>query len=147
MNEKYYTPEIEEFHVGFEYQIFEDWDYYPIKSWHNQVYGKDGDNQEGIGYVSEPMSDYRVKHLDREDIESFEFIKSGLAKDVFISKETHDIQGIGENYIIGINFKEGTDYVQVFYTRDEERAVGAILFAGRLKNKSELKRILKQIGV
>ncbi len=169
MSKRHYIPEIEEFHKGFEFEykprirgglmsyVNSKFEY--VDRWETAMFRKELTIQDHFQLNTEPprnildIEQYlidgaiRVKHLDREDIESFEFIKSGLAKDVFILKETHDIQGIGENYIIGINFKEGTDYVQVFYTRDEERAVGAILFAGRLKNKSELKRILKQIGV
>jgi len=140
---KYYTPEIEEFHEGFEFEYQET----DAAQWVDAIYkiGWTGDLLNIIDHMF--YSGVRVKHLDREDIESLGFVKSGLAKDVFISKERHDIQGIGENYVIGINFKKELNYMQVFYTSNETNTVGAIFFAGKLKNKSELKRILKQIGV
>jgi hypothetical protein len=130
MEDKYYEPEIEEFHVGFEYEIFEDWDYYPEKEWHKQVYGLDGDNQENIGYVSSPMDRFRVKYLDREDIESFGFVKSSGDRDFEYPNKHYQLE-ILKNDLIYITSNYGV----------------TTLFSGIIKNKSELKRILKQIGV
>ena len=67
MKDKYYTPEIEEFHVGFEYEV---------------NYGKDRWVKEGLHYAPQVVTlpyknleNIRVKHLDREDIESLGFGK------------------------------------------------------------------------
>jgi hypothetical protein len=63
-NEKYYIPSIEEFHVGFEYEammIHEDRFLKHIVEELNHITG------------FSPPTELRVKHLDREDIESFGF--------------------------------------------------------------------------
>jgi len=118
---KYYTPTPEEFHIGFEYENKLVDGYW---QWHGEtekvVFTK-GTNLEGI--IDYPNL-VRVKHLDREDIESFGFIKR---------KNDYLLQGrcslMISNSKITITKNSG------------------ILFWGTIKNKSELKRILTQIGV
>lgn len=134
MENKYYTPEIEEFHVGFDYQIFEDWDCFEEKTWHNQVYGKNGSDIENMGYVGGPdMNRFRVKYLDREDIESLGFVKG---------------DGMWWNHPDGYQLGYG-DVIQNHGAWITKGAIENQLdywFKGTIKNKSELKRILKQIG-
>ena len=87
---KYYTPELEEFHVGFEYEYFtKDWvgkDYthtwVKLKFNQKEDYGNDLDN---MVYFIE-TEQVRVKYLDREDIESLGFDLDQCTKDgcVFI---------------------------------------------------------------
>ena len=115
---KYYTPEIEEFHVGFEYEVYEDFDYYPEKSWHTQVYGKDGSDMERIGYVSGfDMSIFRVKYLNHEDITSLGWTQTSYDQ---FEKDMYHLE-IGE---------EGELHIHSFI---RERAY--VLFNGKVKNK------------
>ena len=126
---KYYTPNLEEFCVGFE---FED-------SYGDGEYAKNSIDQlnikDVIGSFLKKEVDIRVKYLDSEDIESLGFKyckKSDLAtiysyKDYFIAYYNSGHISITE---IGEMCRRDT-----------------ILFNGRIKNKSELKRILKMIGV
>lgn len=121
--EKYYTPLIEEFHVGFEYEIFEDWDTQPEKTWWKQVYGENGYNPENMGFVDNFLiieNLVRVKYLDEQDIEELQ-----LSKNVFITLEN--------------------DYdVEVYIgSRDIEHRH----FSGTIKNKSELKKLMQQLGI
>ncbi len=134
MKNKYYTPKIEEFHVGFEFEVYEDYDVLPEKSWHKETYPSDTVSQ---FYLNEGL--LRVKSLDQEDIESlgFEYSGNNLVFDRFTSeKETPN----GFYYIfihddiISIESKSKTGY----FTTD--------MFNGTIKNKSELKNILKMIG-
>ena len=60
---KYYTPSIEEFHVGFEYEISYDGETYQSKV------VDDSDELHRIKTAIESLW-VRVKHLDREDIKS-----------------------------------------------------------------------------
>lgn len=130
----YYTPTIDEFHNGFEYEIFEDFDHYPEKSWHKQVFGNDGDNPESMGYVyANNLHLLRVKHIDKEDCLSL-----GLELKIWDNGSGYFQRG---NYTIGIY---GTD---LFCTVSQNDYGNNIMrFSGDLKNKSELKRILEQVG-
>ena len=137
MSDKHYTPEISEFHFGFEYEIYEDFDHLPKKSWHKQIYGTDGHNPEQIGFVSlNHLDKFRVKYLDRKDIEEcgFEFIPDqplprykiqiGSTKDGHFEliQSFHNI----------VKIMQGYEWVR---------------FYGTIKNKSEFKKILKQVGI
>ena len=135
MKNKYYTPEIEEFHVGFEYEIFEDFDYLPEKSWHPQVYGKNGCSIEEMDYVGGlDMGKFRVKHLDREDIESLGFELTDDKDNIFEGK-----------YGLRIAFQED-GWVNVLVNKGQYyTGLGSheIVFHGIVKNKSVLKQVLK----
>jgi hypothetical protein len=68
---KYYTPKEEEFFKGFEYEMYQDFDTLPEKEWFQFVYGENGtNNPENMEYPF-PIREgrVRVKYLDREDIE------------------------------------------------------------------------------
>ena len=76
---KYYTPEIEEFHVGFEFEMDDTWG-----GWKKLVLTDEmlkGNVMIGLGSGNERVPYYhktRVKYLDREDIESLEFKFDGI---------------------------------------------------------------------
>ena len=81
---KYYTPSIEEFHVGFEYEISYDGETYQSKV------VDDSDELHRIKTAIESLW-VRVKHLDREDIESLGwafFQKDHFGHDEFVFKTT-----------------------------------------------------------
>lgn len=79
--EKYYTPDISEFHVGFEYeQITTN---YPDKNnWQKAVVRTERDSPYQLWITNGTV---RVKHLDQEDIESlgFEHCSKAAEFDVF----------------------------------------------------------------
>lgn len=112
---KYYTPEIEEFHIGFEYEYEDINEGGASTSWYKGIL------QPNEGYIIDQIyndenREYRVKYLDREDIESLN-IPSYI-------KVNHILNNTYE--IIGTN---------------------ARIFRGDIKNKSELKRLLKQLNI
>ena len=155
---KYYQPDITEFHVGFEYympllkedkdgNIYQD-DY--VKHiWHEsdnmwEYFNAsfDGNNKKTITVPNV----CRVKHLDREDIESFEFKQSNLHKNIFLKQCDEYNHRPAE--CVGINYNEGFDHVMIFFVeKGSKTKYGQTIFAGKIKNKSELKRLLKQLGV
>jgi len=142
MENKYYEPEIKEFHVGFEYEIYEDFDFYPEKTWHNQVYGEGGKNHEVMGCIDESqLHKIRVKHLDRLDIEElgFVFIASQNSKMYFKTKDDKITVAIRFNFYIG-----GFSNVHVYKINLEKVST---LFLGKIKNKSELRRLVQQINI
>jgi hypothetical protein len=135
---KYYTPEIEEFHVGFEYEEL-DPDYQGQsdgKQWKPRKLSKEG-LIDTLIHWKHIWDLVRVKYLDREDIESlgFELLKEDVNGKAFIHKDNDELQiWWSINDIIDID--NGQTYEDCI-----------TYFKGTIKNKSELKRILKQIGI
>jgi len=135
LKNKFYVPKIEEFYIGFEYEE---------KSsglWTKQTYDEYSPilNKElcyDYGCKYDTIQDYinqqiiRVKHLNSEDIEDLGFFKE---KDEFYTNEKGSIVG-GNN---------DPNYYYVFNNIDR----GDSAFSGIIKNKSELKKILKMVGI
>jgi hypothetical protein len=132
---KYYTPSIEEFHVGFE---CERTDNSLPPQWNKIVTSSStindvifwNDHKQRLG------SSFRVKYLDRQDIESLGFT---------FMKDLHFDQGYSE-YLKepGYRIVAGDQYKGM---RVHIWGLGVYEFNGRVKNKSELKVLLKQLGI
>lgn len=139
----YYTPVVSEFHVGFEYESLQD-ERHPEEdsSWSKEVIGDEWDMRTFIGYYcGDHIADLRVKYLNTEDIESLGFECSvGDMYDKRNLKFTNDKCHITKNYQNGKIIIE-KNHRDMFYEHPE------IWFTGIIKNKSELKRLLKQLGV
>lgn len=166
-NNKYYTPTIDEFHVGFEYEVFDTKysyevqhikeDQYKVLSepkqvsdWYKEKYTLDRfiyvENSEtaynGLNdYIED--GEIRVKYLDKEDIES-------------LGWENVENRGMSENY--GYSFQKpilylsgGNAYYRLRYWYTNHRVriepLGGPIFDGTIKNKSELKVLLRQLGI
>ena len=144
MIEKYYTPSIEEFHVGFEYYLQDLHDNLVDKTYRPCIV-EDTDDLKTIEVNFFPH-DTRVKHLDQEDIESLEFKRSNLDKAIFL-KEMKEFQG-RPCESVGIMFNEGRNHILIFYVPDGSTIPAGInLFVGTIKNKSELKKVLKMLNI
>ena len=133
MGNKYYTPSIEEFHVGFEYEERVNKDWIEKEFTFEWCGGNEILDIYNEGYET---TDIRVKYLDKEDIESLGF------------EETYDdTEG-------NIWFAQGNGNIDIClsqYTKHNteicNRITDQVLFKGVIKNKSELKRLLKQLGI
>jgi hypothetical protein len=123
MKDKYYTPEIEEFHIGFEYEV--DWG--PFK-WKKAIY-------QDYMTADSMCDDVRVKYLDKEDIESLGFI------------EDPDFTYLHTFKRVRNNISIYTRNWGVFSIVNEDRMKNNIVFTGTIKNKSELKKLMKQLGI
>lgn len=144
MENKYYTPEIEEFHVGFEFEMDDTWG-----GWKKLILTDEmlkGNVMIGLGSGNERVPYYhktRVKYLDREDIESLGFVENAWSL-VDSDWKMYDLgkyllsHGGGNNYSITIP-NEGI--------QTEKGFMHHTVFRGTIKNKSELKRLLKQLGI
>lgn len=140
---KYYTPDISEFHVGFEYEIkntFGDGtvktlEQYNEAKWIKQVY-----TLRTFPYVDRIMTGknsqnlppaIRVKYLDKEDIESLQFIF--------------------EEQIVGsITFKHRLYNFIELHLKGSTVIIlnnGRTIFEGIIKNKSELQKVMKMLGI
>jgi hypothetical protein len=132
--DKYYAPELEEFHVGFEFEtryLERDW----VKK---ELTFDDFGFYTSTWYVdSVPETEFRVKCLDKEDIESLGW------------KQEFDMQA----YILNSN----SSGHQLYDDHDDPEGKGKhitiygldinVIFKGYVKNKSELKKLLKQLKI
>ena len=136
MNEKakYYTPRIEEFHHGFELEelIGDFWE--PIRF----------DNHHGRTDLGEFLEDYRVKYLDQEDIEELGGIKGRGLGD--LSGEFWQDYRFGEFCVRISNHTDesGAPKIEIWKPAGTSGLYNVRMF---IKNKSELKRIMAQIGI
>ena len=154
MDSKYYTPSIEEFHIGFEYE------YRNGDKWEKDILSKFSEEMTPDTFVAgfiiasmfcnidgtlteEGKSSIRVKYLDKEDIES-------------LGWEYVEDRGMSENY--GYTFNKPIQYLsggdawyklRYWFTNHRVRIepLGGPIFDGTIKNKSELKILLKQLGI
>lgn len=146
--DKYYTPSIEEFHVGFIFEeLFQD---KPTKM---RVYTKEElkafpfrwqqlilDTSHSISRITSKIkqNEVRVKYLDKEDIESLGFNINSVGD--FTYKE--------ELHIIAYTYKTN---VELSYDYDSRvcyiGSSGQTAFYGIIKNKLEFKKLLKQLNI
>lgn len=143
MENKYYTPKIEEFHVGFEYE-------YRIK-------GEDWKNNESDEVACDlecdeitqirldlANSQIRVKYLDEQDIISFGAIiewRSKIGGVTFNLPTTHR----GDKATVGIYYTPQTSHLLLTLTNNY--ILDTTIFTGIVKNKSELKRLMDMLQI
>lgn len=133
---KYYVPEITEFHVGFEYEE-------KIGEWKKQVYKLDSllnvlwDGEYEF-YSIDPT--FRVKYLSKEDIESlgWEFIKQHPGTTSFDFEKG--------DYSLNFDPEFGDKWNLRIYDGENQDSEFNY-FSGYIKNKSELVKLLKQLGI
>lgn len=155
MENKYYTPTIEEFCEGFQYEkrvntIGEEVEAYfaldgeiikipnyvcTEEDWVRKTFSNN-ENQEIVELLKEGK--IRVKYLDKEDIESLGFIymksQPGLEEDYF--------ELISKTFCIDYDYSNCYCRIYENYMKGD-----ATFFAGTIKNKNELKRVLTMLGI
>jgi hypothetical protein len=157
MNDKYYQPDISEFHVGFEYEEFHDSSRYKLlndeyNKWNKKVVDKDtqlyyDDISRTVCYLDAPDREFqqdfrpyfRVKYLDREDIEEYFDIK------VFNEVCIYGIRNGGEIKYEIESFGLPKHHMYKIWWRANHGDI--TFFTGQIKNKSELKRLLQQLKI
>lgn len=141
---KYYIPKVEEFFVGFEFEILENSDW--IKSKFNiddiiPIFARI--NNKTI--ISDKI---RVKYLDKDDIESLDFAITKDTEEIELSLESKRYIGgpsAGDDYRIIILY--GLDNKELWIYKRTNSGWEDNLFKGIIKNKSELIKLLKQLGI
>ena len=145
MVEKYYTPEIEEFHVGFEYE-FKHPDY---EIWNKYTTPEFNFEREDCIPFNGNLDNFRVKYLDREDIESFGYILDSLSTK-HGNKHRYEMKGKRpEEKWIDVQ-KDNYKVLSIYTTDGGFNLDGpnySCKFKGIIKNKSELKKLFQQIGI
>lgn len=141
-DKKYYTPTIEEFHVGFEYEqlarIMQPKTDVPNIRWTSFVFQF---NQ--APYVLDGLSrnEYRVKYLDHDDI-----IAEGWGNCVVTMLDDTDRFGWCKTHYMLI---EDSEQFIVYEKVTENNSVASsnIIFNGNIRNRSELRLIMKMLGI
>jgi len=155
-NNKYYAPEILEFYIGFKYEVNYDFvltalERYQQKStWYSKVFEvKDYEfieHQIKTNYV-------RVKYLDKQDIEELNWVFATTELDIleiyYIDREA--IDEIESKFILTRNIKEKFITIEL----EENYLFDPItnptethrIFQGKLKNKNELKVLMRQLNI
>lgn len=152
MENKYYTPELEEFHVGFEFEsnyiLFrkgnkgDEWNKHILtkeNTWFWDAYENDAIETE-----------FRVKYLDTEDIESLGFNQRPIDLDGKPNvMYTKPLENKIKNFdIVDIVHNPISKWVLITIGDHQSPwSVWETTFAGTIKNKSELKKLLKQLGI
>lgn len=127
-NNKYYTPTRDEFFEGFEFEF----------NTGNEGWRKDiSDGRLPYSFFTEKYKDLaRVKYLDKEDIESLGW--------------KYDTK---ENYYSYMDYKEFFKSNNTLFSNFKNKTIGIwdiasnFKFNGIIKNKSELKKLMKQLGI
>ena len=163
--EDYYTPEIEEFHVGFEYEFQGvDCNWRPT-GWEKVTQTQKGNSYGAFGntwlskFKNIESSYFRVKYLDKEDIESLGFVYDHTNKDLvdkflergYTDDDTRDRQWVFYKGNLCLFYYPKSKELGTF-TRDPSKSHFMMKYSRDnhmistliVKNKSELKRILKQ---
>jgi hypothetical protein len=167
---KYYTPTVDELYVGFECEFFNN---QQDKVWNKEICDEDLVSiaytiyEHGtIEWEDDITRVFRVKYLDKEDIEELgfvlEYIPNCYTEDDEIqlghSLRIDEDTSILLHCIFSKNtLKDGVltpcNIIQVGITRQHvyNKNTGnweiTHLFLGEIKNKSELKKLLKQLGI
>ncbi len=142
---QYYTPELEEFHVGFEFEYSHN-----KINYKKQIYdgsqvlkSKSYYDDHGCEYdaVEDDLKHIRVKRLDREDIESLGFRTNEMTTPISFESDFYEKKHKGIFRVCLVE-NEHFVYVKKMYEKDVKT-----IFSGIIKNKSELNRLLKQLGI
>lgn len=149
MENKYYTPNIKEFHIGFEFEMFidnmNDWVNGTISPFSftckNNLHQKENEFDKILYYLRKDK--IRVKYLDKKDIESlgFKMVCNDSSSLTFSNKAHEKFNIIKDSIILDLftNTKVG-NYISIVYSETK-----SILFRGNIKNKSELNILLIQL--
>jgi len=145
--EKYYTPTIEEFHVGFECEYND-----PLKgSWEKVIYTEDMffGGKRGLTLLEK-----RVKYLDQEDIESLGWSQE-MVLNVWSETENDFVNGFiystneKDKYVLLYDTETNTlgIYLQRIYNQISGNWEEHKMFSGIIQNKSELKKLMYQLQI
>jgi len=135
MKPQYYTPQIEEFHYGFEFEAN-----YTNGGWANEVFGIGEKAITGIPQLLVQFlenkgmeGNIRVKYLDQTDIESLGWKCDTFSRDFLVFHHTDNYYGLSLSIDDANKIEIKADYKTVF--------------VGKIKNKSELKKLMQQLQI
>jgi len=135
MQEKYYTPTLDEFHVGFEFETAYGG---RLDQWNKDVF-----TQEDLWHGRHPTHEtYRVKYLDHDDIIECGWYDKIQADKYYFQTDICEWQMKPDAYQ---NDKMQGRNLSIFYSHGSIDSINEIIVW--VKNKSELKKLMKQLGI
>ena len=159
MENKYYVPEIEEFCVGFECE------WQPKirnETWNKQICDVDlvniaYDAFEHADYEESFEEQFRVKYLDQEDIEECGFVYKGKDTAHNFIKPIGEVEledGCCCDYLLYIRFRPNLNNLRIIKVNHHDSTTDIpidvkteCIFSGKIKNKTEFKKILKMLEI
>ena len=142
-NNKYYTPSIEEFRVGFECEYFNSFakNFLQIEIDESNYYTNSNDGGSwDEDYIFASENKFRVKYLDTQDIKElgFKYIPDLSEGDGNV--RWYDLYEKGNISLLHWDYSDKDNKVVI-------KRNNTIIFEGTILNKSELKWIFTRIGV
>lgn len=136
MESKYYTPDISELYVGFECEQYDN----NSKEWKKYTVDKYIWSSNGIWklFYDNPEESFRVKYLDKEDIENLGFTEDYGWE--FTYKDYLQLPGYSYEDYIDLEYRVDTKVAYIGTS-------GMTVYHGIIKNKSELKTLLKWLKI
>jgi len=144
---KYYTPGIDELYIGFECEKHDTYfnDSEPVSEYRQHIMC-----EENFDMLSCYLTQYRIKHLDKQDL-----IELGFKPSNILDCDSDEIIDGFEKYLneedrLILHFTKEHDviiYKSHCYNNVSGNWEQIDLFRGEIKNKSELIKVLKMLGI
>lgn len=161
IDNRYYTPTIDEFYIGFEYEEYEQCLMYlpdgKTPFWKQVIFGEVCEEELDYVYNCLDMNPptVRVKYLDKEDIEllGWEYVDKPWEtqirrlKSEYVGKDlSNNLHGFYDSdYYYFMSYNHATHSLCIHNNEDYESST--VWFDGIIKNKSELKKLMKQLNI
>lgn len=144
---KYYMPELSDLSIGMNLYYADTDNYFELNnitmiSLINDESVKWGGKYSTVNEIRIPLTKYRIKYLDKEDIESLGFICTGDTKYGEYEFQKYTSQDL---ILYEIDLYKYDNVNEVTISRWVNNSEFT-LFYGIIKNKSELVKVLKQVG-
>ncbi len=143
--DKYYEPIIEEFHVGFEYEYLN-----PNGQWVNHILGSSPIIHNELDQFKDDLMKLahavtRVKYLDKEGIESLKWNTTSSETNYrhFINRTKSEF----DTPQIVLECIDLHEHIYDIFNLINEGGKRFIVFRGQIKNKGELKVLMKQLNI
>ena len=154
MEPKYYVPEISEFCIGFEFEIFECSGELEVFSSWQEHYIK-SPNSNGWIWTWEKLNEkikteeLRVKYLDTSDIESIIHENAKDYHTIFKLRSPYEDELVFQTYWVEENEFLDEEYIywDIKYDQIKITHKSKTLFWGKIKNVSEFRKVLNMLDI
>lgn len=144
MENKYYQPELEELILGMDLEI-ETMLGRKVGCFPDILLLNEELNQFKDYFSKAAHADLYVKYLDKEDIESCNWIYTGRSVDIWFQKEGEFEMSSWTAYKVIMHYGLHDQRLHVY--ADDPGSPDYTLFRGIVKNKSEFQKVMKMINI
>jgi len=150
-NEKYYVPSLEEFRIGFEFELLQQGEIYGEVGYTNEYIETSIDDSMDFNNIwdlfnSKKETNVRVKYLDHEDLLSlgFKHIGGKMLKDV-----GQEYKWNNGRYWVHLNYTKLSDHcvLKIETSVGQSSIKTLVVHSIGIKNKSELIILMKQLNI